>query len=281
MEKFRKNRKKIGVYSILCTVNMKMYIGSTKYIAKRWANHRDSFRRGTNLGNIQADYDKYGERAFTYSILEDCEQMTELEMLEREEDWVRRYNTTNIEYGYNIQLPTLGSMDKEGSNRNIKRGRAIYKLVDDTPVPIDRRKYSEQEMNYIRSVCYYWENAQGYMTNTKGMRNYKGAVYVWAHCYTTDFDYKSYVKPRKVRSKKEKIVKVPIPMTERNLGRKQIEAINKETGEVTVYRSAIEAANMLGIKGQKISDTVYGNRKSYKGYTFRYTGACDRDTTYY
>jgi hypothetical protein len=131
-------------------------------------------------------------------------------------------------------------------------------------------------MNDIRSVCYYWENAQKGGTNTIGTRRYKGDVHVWAHCYDAEFDYTSYIKPRKVRSRKEKVVKEPISMAERNLGRKEMEVTNISTGEILVYPSMSEAIRVLGIRQNKIQECMVGKRKSHKGYTFRYTGKCDR-----
>ena len=60
-----------GVYQILCIPTAKIYVGSSLNISERWWEHRWDLRRGTHHSRyLQRAWDKYGEEAFVFSILE-------------------------------------------------------------------------------------------------------------------------------------------------------------------------------------------------------------------
>jgi len=60
------------VYQIVNSVNNKIYIGETTRGELRWKEHLKDLR-GKYHGNhkLQADFDKFGEEAFTWSIIEE------------------------------------------------------------------------------------------------------------------------------------------------------------------------------------------------------------------
>lgn len=62
----------IGIYKITNTINNHFYIGSTKQgFKRRWHNHLLCLRKGIhNNPHLQNSYNKYGENAFVFSILE-------------------------------------------------------------------------------------------------------------------------------------------------------------------------------------------------------------------
>ena len=61
-----------GVYSITCTANGWIYIGSSVSIRQRWSTHRSWLQNGThNVPQMQADWDEHGEAAFQFSLLAD------------------------------------------------------------------------------------------------------------------------------------------------------------------------------------------------------------------
>lgn len=70
------------VYKIINNVNNKYYVGSTKQYKKRINQHKSTLKRGKHANiKLQRAWDKYGEEAFTFFIIEECENYTE------REDW--------------------------------------------------------------------------------------------------------------------------------------------------------------------------------------------------
>jgi group I intron endonuclease len=63
-----------GIYQIVCTANEKAYVGSAVDIRRRWNYHRERLRKGNHDNErLQHAWDKYGEAAFAFSVLETCE----------------------------------------------------------------------------------------------------------------------------------------------------------------------------------------------------------------
>jgi group I intron endonuclease len=86
-----------GIYAITNMLNGKQYIGSSVYFPTRWSHHRKALRRGTHHAiPLQNAWNKYGEEAFTFTILELCSRNA---LIEREQHWL---DTAKPEY--NIAL---------------------------------------------------------------------------------------------------------------------------------------------------------------------------------
>lgn len=103
----RDNSLETGVYRIINAVNGKFYIGSTsKSFKQRWRDHR-LLLRGNRHHNrhLQYAWNKYGEQAFTFSIVERC---IPEQCLEREQWWINNDNPLDPSTGYNI-APNAGS----------------------------------------------------------------------------------------------------------------------------------------------------------------------------
>lgn len=89
-----------GVYQIRCVANDKIYIGSSVDLRTRWAFHCGSLRRGDHSNRyLQAAWDKYGENAFDFTILE---YVSDDELLEVEQAWIDRTDCTIRSVGFNI-----------------------------------------------------------------------------------------------------------------------------------------------------------------------------------
>lgn len=59
------------IYRITCSANGKFYIGSTVNQTQRWARHRRQMRDGTHPNkSMLASWNKYGEAAFVFEVLE-------------------------------------------------------------------------------------------------------------------------------------------------------------------------------------------------------------------
>lgn len=59
-----------GVYSITCTANGWVYIGSSASVRQRWTTHKSWLRNGThNVRGLQADWNEHGAEAFSFDLV--------------------------------------------------------------------------------------------------------------------------------------------------------------------------------------------------------------------
>lgn len=79
----RKVNPQCGIYQITNTVNGKFYIGSTNSLVNRKRSHLYCLRHGVH-GNshLQNAFNKYGEQAFLFELIEYCQE-NELLMVEQ------------------------------------------------------------------------------------------------------------------------------------------------------------------------------------------------------
>lgn len=93
-----------GIYAIMNIVNGKQYVGSAVNIPGRWRVHRHHLRARTHTNRyLQHAWNKHGEAAFTFTILEECPRE---QLIEREQHWIDTLNT--VHSGYN-RVPQAGS----------------------------------------------------------------------------------------------------------------------------------------------------------------------------
>lgn len=94
-----------GIYCITNTKRSpeRKYVGSSKSLRKRIAQHFARLRRGAHDNPmLQTDWNKYGDEAFTVEILEHCSPEA---LIERETAHVTSANSMDRSYGYNIRHP--------------------------------------------------------------------------------------------------------------------------------------------------------------------------------
>lgn len=86
-----------GIYRILCYMNHRGYIGSTKDMMERRSKH-ENYLRGNKHPNteLQEDFNRYGEDSFIFQVVEVVE---EKELAEKEVRWQMRENN-----GYNCYV---------------------------------------------------------------------------------------------------------------------------------------------------------------------------------
>ncbi len=90
---------KSGIYQITNWENNKIYIGSAIKLNSRWLSHKSHFRRGKHQNSrFQRAWNKYGEGAFTFHILEYCNKDV---LIEREQHWMDKTQCYNPIIGYN------------------------------------------------------------------------------------------------------------------------------------------------------------------------------------
>lgn len=60
---------KSGVYIILNTASMRVYVGQSRNIRQRWRQHRNALRRGMHSNkSLQADWSSSGEECFRFHV---------------------------------------------------------------------------------------------------------------------------------------------------------------------------------------------------------------------
>lgn len=75
-----------GIYAITNTVNGHQYIGSSCRIMKRWGHHRGLLRQNRHHSPyLQSAWWRYGEEAFEFTIIEECERSL---LFEREQFYI-------------------------------------------------------------------------------------------------------------------------------------------------------------------------------------------------
>lgn len=136
-----------GVYCILNKVTGKRYIGcASRSFRGRWKEHIGSLNKGKHRNRfLQRAWNKYGAKAFAFTILELCEPE---DCLDREKAWIESFDATNPRVGYNIckeGFSRLGTKASEETRRKISltsRGRR----------PMLGHKQSEYAKQRLREV---------------------------------------------------------------------------------------------------------------------------------
>lgn len=83
---------KSGIYKITNKINGRIYIGSAKRFKERWSQHSSSLRsQKHNNKFLQADFNKCGEEAFVFEVLEVTEGKTKEERLLIEEGYIKQH----------------------------------------------------------------------------------------------------------------------------------------------------------------------------------------------
>ena len=136
-----------GIYFIMCTTTNKYYIGQAVNIQKRWTTHLSTLRHNKHFNKkLQRAWNKYGESSFSFSILEECTNLTE-----REQYYIDKYKSSST--GFNIRSTADNSngfwKNKTRSNETKKKisiklfGRKCINRNRITPyIVLDSFKYS-------------------------------------------------------------------------------------------------------------------------------------------
>jgi len=129
------HRTKIhSVYAIIHKASSRRYIGSATHTRERFNYHHRRLRANTHCNQyLQHAWNKYGEDAFDFVLLETIDDPRKLVLLEQK--WLDRYQTYSRTYGFNI-CPVAGSplgrkLTKEHKEK-IRRARKSRQLSEQT-----------------------------------------------------------------------------------------------------------------------------------------------------
>lgn len=129
-----------GIYAITNLENGNAYIGSTNNFKRRWYDHRSSLCGDTHWnGRLQSAWNKYGENAFEFGILEYLENFEEL--TKAEQFWMDVYREEGKElynFGLAADCPWRGQERSEEHRRKLGKAHRGKRLSEE-----HKRKISE------------------------------------------------------------------------------------------------------------------------------------------
>jgi len=102
------NEGQSGIYAITNIINNKIYLGSTNDFVRRWKEHKAALQQSKHPNpHLQSSWNKYGEDAFEFDILEYSDNLGGL--AKDEQFWMDKYREEGKEL-YNIALATDNPM---------------------------------------------------------------------------------------------------------------------------------------------------------------------------
>ena len=114
-----------GIYKIENIIDNKTYIGSSINLQNRKYKHFWLLNRGQHDNvYLQNSFDKYGETAFNFSIIEECD---EKELIDKENFYILKYKSNNSKFGYN--LATVNEFRRNTYNDEVKRKISNFNLI--------------------------------------------------------------------------------------------------------------------------------------------------------
>ena len=152
-----------GIYKITNTVTNDFYIGSSKNVKKRWANHKCPSAWKNNPNNqLYKDMQKYGLDKFDFQILEEVEieklKETEQKFIETLKPTynsnnakgldIERYKKSHKESQKKYQKTDKGKEAQKKYNKSDK-GKEAQKKYNKS----DKRKKSNKQ--YKNQLCFY------------------------------------------------------------------------------------------------------------------------------
>lgn len=122
-ENYNNNSNMSGIYKITCLINNKIYIGRATRFSSRKHTHCQTLRKNRHCNcYLQSDFNNFNEDDFIFDIIS---IENEDNVIKAEEYWIKFYNATDINFGYNICIKSGLHPHKE--YRKILSDRAIKK----------------------------------------------------------------------------------------------------------------------------------------------------------
>lgn len=232
----------MGIYKIINVVNNKFYVGSAVNFSRRKARHFSELRNNKHNNRwLQASWNKHGEKAFAFVIVEEVSDKAML--LEVENRWLKEH--VGKEYCYNLGVdataPMLGKSGKLSPTWGYKHSPENLAIITAASTG---RKHTPEDIAKIKN--YLTGKSKSVETRAKISQTLSGEGNYW------------YGKKRPDHA--DKVSKTVI-------------AINP-VGEELVYRSITELRQSLGIKPPTINRALKSGlplaRGPKKGWLFRY-----------
>lgn len=246
-------KKVAGIYAITNIVSNKKYVGHSRNITKRWDTHKHNLRRNLSQHtHLQNAWNRYGEKMFLFSIIEEMPLgLSKQEYEEVETKWVLFFKTHQSEFGYNSVLP--GSLPLKEEGENITKNDRIpirYVCINSLTKEVsiiegtnNVEAFTSLKYSKIMDLAAYWEG-RGKRKSINGWMIIKEKNFIPEFNY---IDFKKERKPSETPKKtwrdyynKERYRKKPddiISYAERNLKRIPVIAVDIVTGVERMFPS--------------------------------------------
>lgn len=254
-------RKICGVYKITNLLNGKVYIGQSRHVFNRWAQHRHGRGKDHNY-YLRNAITQYGIDNFSFEVLEEC-PINQLNELERK--YITQYNSVKPN-GYNLEMG--GSQSKVVTSET-KRRMSLAWLK--RPPMTERERHNRSIAHrkpvsqytlageYIRTYPSIQDAAKsiGFPESNiinccKGKNRQKSVGgYQWRYAS----DAKGNIKPLSYRFGEGHRIRV----SQHTL----------DGTHIRTYNSLQEAARAMGVDASNISNCITGKQKSSGGFVWR------------
>lgn len=272
--------QKYYIYKIECLANGRVYIGQTQNFQKREREHLNDLKRNQHHSILlQRAFNKYGERAFKCSIIEEC---TKANVDEREKYWINYYDSTNKYKGFNLEgggnakkiiAPITRQKHRENARRNYY---AIHYKCLNSP---EAREKKSKKFSGKNNPC-FGKTPREWMDE---------AVYKkWVEDKSRRLKLNNPMKNGHTEESKQKISiamkgeknpfygkhhtnEVKQYLSEIRTGAKNPNAVKvKCLNNNKVYSTITQAAKELKVDGSAISKVCRGKQNHTNGYKFQY-----------
>ena len=166
-----------GIYSIKNIQNNKIYIGSSIAIERRWKEHLNKLRLNKHENRrLQNSWNKYGEEAFKFNILEIVEPTKDL-ILSREQFFIDQYKSYDKLFGFNlfkIAGSPQGTLWTEEQKANLSEVR--NKQYETQVGPMTGKKHSFETKEAMRNTH---KNLQAKL-RAEGKQAPQKGVFTWS-----------------------------------------------------------------------------------------------------
>jgi group I intron endonuclease len=158
-----------GIYAIIHTASQRLYIGSATHYRKRWHHHQRHLRIGDHTNSfLQHAWNKYGEQAFEFRLIEPIDDVARL--IEREQYWMDYYKSYERDKGFNICKQAGSQLGRKASEATKNLWRKQRK----------GKRHSKETRERMSAAMKGNKNAR----NTKGARRFTDeeiAVFLQRH----------------------------------------------------------------------------------------------------
>lgn len=149
-----------GVYRIVCVRNGDYYYGSTNNIRKRWYYHKYDLKNGKHCNaRLQNNWNKYGESAFRFEIVEFIDENN---LVETENRYLNEYvgkphcmNISKIADRPPMTPATVEKIRKSNTGRRLSeetKNKIRKSLLGHSVSDVTRKKISEGQFGKLRGV---------------------------------------------------------------------------------------------------------------------------------
>ena len=142
--------KPSGIYYIQNIDNGKIYIGSAVNINKRWREHKHHLYKGNHVNkHLQSVWDNGGEDIFVFGIMELV--FDKYKLLDREQYWIDRFNSTDNKFGYNKAPVAGGMLGFHHTEKTKERLRKVGFPRGHTPWNKGKKMEGEYKENHLKA----------------------------------------------------------------------------------------------------------------------------------